>query len=172
MDPKIELPLELELYNNEWPQQFEKEKKKLNQLHPTYFTRIEHIGATSIPKSSAKPIIDILAIIDGFDEIDNIISILNEKKYVFSNKHRSGKYYYFIKHDNNNIFYSLTVMSSDNPKDINKLLSFKKFLMENPKAASKYQFLKSVLSIEYPDDQNKYANAKDEFVNDISKNFK
>ncbi len=47
----------IEPYNSLWPQLFETEKEHLSNLFPnSLIKRIEHIGSTSVPNLSAKPI--------------------------------------------------------------------------------------------------------------------
>ena len=46
-------------YDEEWPIEFEKEKKILEGILKNFDVEIEHVGSTSIPGLSAKPIIDI-----------------------------------------------------------------------------------------------------------------
>lgn len=171
MHPKIELPLEIEAYNNQWPTLFTEEKALLIKTSEIEFKQIEHIGSTSIPGSKAKPIIDILVVVDDFNNINTIKNCLENNDYHLKNTHQENKYYYYIKKDSNDNFYSITLMQASNHKDIERLLKFKEFLIDHPTAIIKYDFLKSVLQIEYPDDQDKYAKAKDEFVNDIKEQF-
>ena len=49
---------------------------------------IHHIGSTSIPGLKAKPIIDILIVIDSLNEISEIEEIL--KKYNYENRGQHG----------------------------------------------------------------------------------
>ena len=46
-------------YDATWKDEFEKEKVILKNLLKDFDVRIEHVGSTSIPGLSAKPIIDI-----------------------------------------------------------------------------------------------------------------
>ena len=46
-------------YDKSWPEEFEKEKKILKNILKDFDVEIEHVGSTSIPGLSAKPIIDI-----------------------------------------------------------------------------------------------------------------
>ena len=51
-------------YDPEWPRLFERERELLERVFPTA-SAIEHIGSTSVPGLIAKPIIDILVVVDS-----------------------------------------------------------------------------------------------------------
>lgn len=54
-------PVEISIYDKEWPELFEKEKRLIVETLPTtLISRIEHFGSTSVPGLSAKNTIDIL----------------------------------------------------------------------------------------------------------------
>jgi GrpB-like predicted nucleotidyltransferase (UPF0157 family)/GNAT superfamily N-acetyltransferase len=53
----------LETYNPEWPNQYNDEVVRLIEIFPT--AEFHHVGSTSVPNLTAKPIIDILMISDA-----------------------------------------------------------------------------------------------------------
>ena len=53
----------IEKYNSKWPEQFSVIKELLEK-NTTEYISIEHVGSTSIPGMSAKPIIDIDVVVD------------------------------------------------------------------------------------------------------------
>ncbi len=62
MEKKIGLnksSVEIYPYDKTWAVEFEKEKKILEGILKDFDVKIEHVGSTSIPGLSAKPIIDI-----------------------------------------------------------------------------------------------------------------
>jgi len=55
-------------YDPVWPQMFTEQAHRLHTvLSPWLMRPVEHIGSTSIPGLPAKPIIDMLALIDDYD---------------------------------------------------------------------------------------------------------
>jgi len=56
-------------YDPEWPAQYETHAKIIAVALSNALMRVEHIGSTSVPGLAAKPIIDILAVVeDSADE--------------------------------------------------------------------------------------------------------
>ena len=55
-------------YNPQWPQLFEEEAKSLRALLGENLVALFHIGSTSVPGLAAKPIIDILPVVQDIDD--------------------------------------------------------------------------------------------------------
>lgn len=62
--------IRLELYNQEWKDEFLRVKNDLLNNTVLQASRIEHIGSTAIEGMSAKPIIDIVAGVDDLESVD------------------------------------------------------------------------------------------------------
>jgi GrpB-like predicted nucleotidyltransferase (UPF0157 family) len=54
--------IEVVQYNDDWPKMFEQEAASIKQALGNNCIEIHHVGSTSIPGLSAKPIIDIIAV--------------------------------------------------------------------------------------------------------------
>jgi GrpB-like predicted nucleotidyltransferase (UPF0157 family) len=62
-------PIEIREYDEDWPQLYAREEKRIRQILGDRVVRIEHAGSTSVPGLPAKPIIDIaLEVPDSGDE--------------------------------------------------------------------------------------------------------
>ena len=70
----------VEKYNPEWPKWFEEIKAFLGEKIAKECLRIEHVGSTSIPSMTAKPIIDLVLVIES-DRWLEIKSLLEERGY-------------------------------------------------------------------------------------------
>ena len=53
----------LEEYNSEWPTMFEAQRAIIHNALGNAALNVEHIGSTSVPGLSAKPIIDVLVVV-------------------------------------------------------------------------------------------------------------
>src|SRR5580698_1970268 len=62
--------IEVVPYNPEWPQMFEAEAALIKKALGDNCIAIHHIGSTSIPGLSAKPIIDILPVVKDILKVD------------------------------------------------------------------------------------------------------
>jgi GrpB-like predicted nucleotidyltransferase (UPF0157 family) len=62
-------PIEIRDYDPNWPLWYEREEARVRSILGDKVIRIEHVGSTSVPDLSAKPIIDIvLEVPDSADE--------------------------------------------------------------------------------------------------------
>ena len=64
-------------YNPEWSKKFETEAQKIRDVLDNQILDIQHIGSTSIPNLSAKPIIDIGVLVNSIDDIQSFVSKLS-----------------------------------------------------------------------------------------------
>jgi hypothetical protein len=69
----IHAPVELVDYQDAWPDMFACENASLLEALPATVIGVEHIGSTAIPGMPAKPIIDILVVVDHLDEVTAFI---------------------------------------------------------------------------------------------------
>jgi GrpB-like predicted nucleotidyltransferase (UPF0157 family) len=67
-------PVEIVDYDAEWPARFESERERLLPLLPG--AEIHHIGSTAVPGMPAKPVIDLMALVE---ELDAPIAALVER---------------------------------------------------------------------------------------------
>src|ERR1051325_11611152 len=58
-------------YDPRWIADFERESAMLARIFGHRLLDIQHIGSTSVPNLAAKPIIDILIVLDHTDDIDS-----------------------------------------------------------------------------------------------------
>lgn len=56
-------PIRLVEYDPEWPRKYEQEAKRIRAALGQHALRMEHVGSTSVPGLSAKPIIDIVLVV-------------------------------------------------------------------------------------------------------------
>jgi GrpB-like predicted nucleotidyltransferase (UPF0157 family) len=68
--------IEVVPYNHNWPSAFKTEAAKIKQALGDNCIEVHHIGSTSVPGLAAKPIIDIMLIVNNiFNGIENLESI-------------------------------------------------------------------------------------------------
>ena len=138
----------------------------LNKILKNFQYQIEHVGSTSIPGLSAKPIIDIaigakdkqtlIAIAQtlgdsGYDILDS----LEAKGEMLARKGPPEKrtHYIHIETLGNNYW--------------NELVYFKRYMLDHPQDVKEYEKLKCELSVKYANERKRYTAAKNEYISSI-----
>ena len=158
--------VELEEFNDKWFEEYEKEEKFLKEKLNTRAIEIHHVGSTSIKGLSAKPVIDILVVIEKLDKIKEIEDIL--KDYNYSNRGHQGvdDRYFFAKGSEEARTHYIHFVEKNSNTYYN-LLYFKKYLNDNPEYIEKYAKLKKDLADKYKDERSKYTAGKNEFITSV-----
>ncbi|MEM7479132.1 MAG: GrpB family protein [Planctomycetota bacterium] len=76
-------PFRLMSYNPAWKQEFEQTRSSLLQATIGWLVEVEHIGATSVPGSIGRPVIDVLAgltDLQALTEVADLIEGLNYRR--------------------------------------------------------------------------------------------
>ena len=136
-------------YDPRWPAMFERERRHLQScLHAELVKRIEHFGSTAVPGLPAKPIVDILVEVRSLDETkQRIAPILEEQGYDYLWRPSFGDdtppfYAWFIKRDRQGKRSHHIHMIEDHFDHWDRLL-FRDYLIEFPRIAQDYLFLKN-----------------------------
>lgn len=158
--------VELDEYNSNWKKDYEKEEKLLKEVLGDRIIEIHHIGSTSIEGLKAKPVIDILVVIDRLDEITEIEEIL--KPYDYENRGQQGvsDRYFFAKGPEDARSHYIHFVEPNSKTYYNQIY-FKKYLIEHPKYIKKYCDLKQELAEKYVDERPKYTAGKNEFITSV-----
>lgn len=151
--------------NTEWPSLFEMEalhlKKALNCLE------IHHIGSTAIPNLAAKPILDMIPVVDSLLEVDFNASEMERLGYKVMGEHGIAFRRFFQK-KGLKASYNIHVYENGNP-EIERHLKFRNWMRENEDDRKAYEKLKISLAQKYPNDLLKYCLGKEDFVSEIDK---
>lgn len=154
--------IEVVKYNPAWPQIFQDEAEKIKEALGNNCFAVHHIGSTSVPGLSAKPIIDILPVVFNLKDVD--ASNINMQKLGYEVKGEYGFMLrrFFVKE---NAFH-VHVFEQDNP-EIDRHLKFRNWMRNNPDDRDAYASLKEKLAEKYHNDRTSYCFGKDGFVANI-----
>lgn len=156
----------LEPYNIAWARDFKKEKKNLEKIFKNTAISIEHIGSTSIPGLSAKPIIDIAVGVKNLNEFEKIKPIFYELP-DYSVKEDSDPGEWLIRkgsEENRTHFIHVMEYSSDRYKDS---ILFRDYLINNLEAKEEYEKLKISLFKKYANNRKEYTANKNDFIKGV-----
>ena len=151
-------------YDSTWPLEFATEAERIERACAGLPIRLEHIGSTSIPGLSAKPVIDILAgrpgNIRGTSYVEAFKQLGYEHKGAFGIPGRN----YFRRGTPRTHHVHLVNWSSDLWSDH---LLFRDYLRMHAEVAREYETLKRELAGLYLHDKEQYTDAKGPFVRSI-----
>lgn len=153
-------------YNMAWPQLFADEKKHLEAALGNLIHGIEHIGSTSVPGLSAKPIIDMIAAVDSLEGYEKFIRPLEALGYEFMPERVFADRVFFPKGPRENRTHHLSLVVKDSP-GWHDPIRFRDYLIANPKVREAYQKLKLELASKHPNDRASYTKAKETMIQGI-----
>lgn len=149
-------------YNPEWVQTFHDEAIKIKEALGNNCTETHHIGSTSVPGLSAKPIIDILPVVVDLRAVDEKNFKMQELGYEVKGEYGFMLRRFFVKAK----AFHVHVFEQNN-SDIERHLKFRNWMRNNPKDRDAYATLKKDLAKHYPNDMTSYCLGKDEFIGNI-----
>lgn len=153
--------VQLHPYHKQWSSEFEKEKQSLLHKLGDLIVDVQHIGSTSVPGLTAKPIIDMSAGVRRFKDAKKLAKPLRELGYNFDRPFQNQ--IFFAKGPDAKRTHYLHVMRYNGAKWRNDAL-FRDYLSTHPKRVKAYAALKVKLAKQYPGERQKYSDGKDRFI--------
>ncbi|MBS3904041.1 MAG: GrpB family protein [Simkania sp.] len=126
-------------YDPVWPHKFKIKSVNISEVLDKQIKDIQHIGSTSIPELSAKPIIDIGVLVDSISDIDLFVSKLSKIGYEHKPDMSSVERIFFRK--GNPVEYHLSI-ACPNHLFWNRNIIFRDYLRTHPDLVKEYEELK------------------------------
>src|SRR4026208_1475727 len=92
----MKAPIALKSYDPDWPVLFEIERQAM-QRSGGWFKAVHHVGSTSIPGMAAKPIIDILVVLDLHEDGLACVDAMRQLGYEYRGESGLAGRHYFRK---------------------------------------------------------------------------
>ena len=119
-------------YNPDWPKIFEAESQKIKNALGDNCVAIHHIGSTSVPGLSAKPVIDMIGVIK---DPEKAIQQLESLGFKYKDEYNIPMRLYFNRSEG--IDTNLHVYQEGHP-EIELNLLFRDYLRDHPKVREEY----------------------------------
>lgn len=149
-------------YQSEWESEYAREAERLRDVFGARLHSIHHMGSTSVPGLAAKPIIDILPVVDSLDGIEQFDASIKALGYEAKGEFgMPGRRYYRKGGDERT--HHIHLYAVGNP-EIERHLVFRNYLRAHPEEVNAYGTLKEQLAATYPYDIEAYIAGKDAFV--------
>jgi GrpB-like predicted nucleotidyltransferase (UPF0157 family) len=130
---------------------------------------VHHIGSTAIPTIYAKPIIDILLVVQDLAALDEKQPKMEVLGYKALGEFGIPRRRYFRR---DNAFgdrtHQIHAFENGSPQ-IQRHLAFRDYMIDNPDVAQEYSDLKRELATTYSDNSEAYMDSKDEFIQEIDR---
>lgn len=153
-------PIELVEYDPAWPARFHAERERLLPLLPG--ANIHHIGSTAVPGMPAKPVIDLIALLDDLDA--PIAALIDDGGYQYPKAfnaeliHRRWLCRPSAAHRTHNLHLV------DDQAELDRHLRFRDRLRASTTLANEYARLKRELAGRFGNDREAYSDAKSAFI--------
>lgn len=151
-------------YDDNWPLLFDCEKKAILSVLPD--VQIEHVGSTSVPELCAKPIIDIIMLVDDSNNEETYLPALEKIGYYL--RVREVNWYKHRLCNKKDSRVNLHIFSYG-CIEAKRMINFRDILRNNPKALNEYANEKRRLAQMTWKYVQEYADAKSDIVNKILK---
>src|SRR2546425_7316402 len=151
-------------YDPRWPVLFAREIERIKSALGAKALSIEHVGSTSVPGLPAKPIIDILLVVESSADEKSYLPTLEEAGYVLRIREPDWHEHRKFKGPDTNI--NLHVFSKGDD-EIERMLIFRDWLRENPTDRDFYLRTKRELAQKDWNFVQNYADAKSKVVESI-----
>jgi GrpB-like predicted nucleotidyltransferase (UPF0157 family) len=154
-------PVEIVEYDPAWPAAYAAERERLAPLLGEG-VELHHFGSTAVPGLAAKPVIDLIALVDDLEA--PIAALVQRGGYQYppaynaTLTHRRFLCYPTAAHRTHHLHLV------DEPGELERRLRFRDCLRADPILAGEYVALKRALAERYSDDREAYTEAKSEFV--------
>jgi 16S rRNA processing protein RimM len=157
-------PIVIADYDESWPSRYETEAARLREALGDVAVRIEHVGSTSVPGLSAKPVIDIQLSVASFEPAARYAAPLRGLGYEQFPDPGTPDHRIFV------------FPKGGDPRQINLHVceagsewerrhpAFRDRLRSDPAARDEYAALKRELALKFGNDVESYADAKSEFI--------
>lgn len=152
-------------YSPEWPAAFERERAQIVKAFSSVHVVVEHIGSTSVPGLTAKPVLDLLLGAESLPAIEEKIAALGPIGYEYVSKYERElpERRYFVKGAAASLRVHLHGVVQGS-RLWNEHLAFRELLRSDPRTRADYEALKLRLASELAHDKAAYSAAKGPFI--------
>ncbi|HEY3423122.1 MAG TPA: GrpB family protein [Methanocellaceae archaeon] len=154
-------------HDPEWDNEYRREAQKLCEILGDEIVAVHHIGSTSIPDITAKPVIDILGEARRIEDIDIHNEAMARQGYQARGEFGLPGRRFFVKGVPKRTHH-VHIFQAGSP-EIYRHLAFRDYMIAHPDDARKYSELKQKLAIQYKGDIDGYCDGKDAFVKEMER---
>jgi GrpB-like predicted nucleotidyltransferase (UPF0157 family) len=164
MMPKLPNTLVILPYDPNWVTEFERIRDYLLTQIGDLVLEIKHVGSTSVPGLCAKPIIDIVAVMDSYDVFPQIVARLERVGFVHQGNGGIAEREVFKRLVSDDFMDYHFYVYPKNSEENRRQTLFRDALIKDKTLAEAYGALKRQLINEVNGDRVLYTNLKTDFI--------
>lgn len=153
-------------YDAKWKEMYVNECELLKDILGEAIIKFEHFGSTSVEGMKAKPVIDMMVLVQDINTIDQYNEIFNSKGYDVAGEW-GIKGRRLLRKGGEKRTHHIHIYQYDN-KEIERHLVVRDYLRENKEEVKKYNALKESIVRVY-EDTKEYRDAKNTYVKKLEK---
>jgi GrpB-like predicted nucleotidyltransferase (UPF0157 family) len=157
-------PIQVADYDPAWPELYRREADRIRATLGERALQLEHVGSTSVPGLAAKPVIDIVLVVEDSSDEQAYVAPLEQAGYVLRIREPDWHEHRLLKGPDTNV--NIHVFSRGSP-EIERMLAFRDRLRENDAERELYERSKRELARREWKYVQDYADAKSEVVEAI-----
>ena len=161
--------IEVVPYDPLWPQEFEYAAGEIAIALGLCLLGIHHIGSTSITGIHAKPVIDMLAVVNDLTVVDQRTVAIEQFGYEPMGEFGIEGRRYFRRNDSTGRRTHQIHAFAVGSVHVKRHLAFRDFMCSHPVIADQYGELKRKLAEAHPYDSKAYMYGKDGFIKEIER---
>lgn len=151
-------------YDPSWPDKFQKHAALIMRALGSRALSIEHVGSTSVPGLAAKPIIDVVVVVEDSSDENAYLPALLAAGYVLRVREPDWHQHRMLRTPELDVHVHIF---SSGCVEIGRMVAFRDHLRRNAGDCRRYEALKRALAKRDWADMQAYANAKTELVEEI-----
>lgn len=169
LDKNIKRKYSISEYDSNWVAKYESIKEIISGIFGDKAIQIEHVGSTSIPGMKAKPLIDVLIMVDNIKDLSQEISKMVSVGYEWGENYIAPDTIIFFRlGTQGEKLENIHVCEIGTPK-AKQFLVMRDFFRTFPEKAKAYSNLKEANALKFPYDYPAYRAAKKPFLDEIEK---
>jgi GrpB-like predicted nucleotidyltransferase (UPF0157 family) len=155
-------------YDPEWPKKFEEIKDVIKEIFSKKALQIEHIGSTSILGMKAKPLIDVLVVVEKKEPFAFEKEKMMVLGYEWGENYIAPDTLIFYKTEGDRKTENIHICLKDSFK-AKQFIITRDYLRTHPERAKLYGEIKEKLKKQFPDDYPSYRAGKQDFVDETER---
>ncbi|MBB4053015.1 GrpB-like predicted nucleotidyltransferase (UPF0157 family) [Devosia subaequoris] len=151
----------------EWSSHFLRERERILACFQQAPELIEHMGSTAVPGLAAKPIIDIIALVNNLDAGQMAVPALVGAGYVHRDDFPMPDRIFLMKLDPVSGARTHQLHIHANEVEVARHLLFRDRLRRDPECRAAYSALKQDLAVRFAEDRQAYSQHKTAFIDAV-----